>query len=59
MLCQRKGTNDAIHLRLAMNEKTTEELQQIVSGKNGRSFTNDSTTRKAALSIMKFRGVAT
>lgn len=58
MKVHRKGTDDAIKLRLALNEKTTDELQQILLRRdpaNTRRFLHSVKMRNAATAVLKVR----
>lgn len=59
MQVERKGFGDAIRLRLNLNEKTTEQLRQIISQRdpeNTRRYLHDAKTRNAAMVVLRVRG---
>lgn len=57
MNCQRTGSNQAIEARLAMNEKSTEELQAIIAERvpGSRKLLHDAKARSAAKSVLEMK----
>lgn len=59
MNVHRKGTDDAIHLRLKLSRKTTEELVAMLGARDPERparYSHDRKTRKAIETVLRVRG---